>query len=111
MPFMVSASALPIVQAAGPLAGFSRERCRGIEVQVREGKFTAALVQPIPYAGGKVEAARRAGRLALACGDSFTGDLPMLEAAQVAVVVAPAKGSPLSAEALKRGWPVLSQET
>jgi hypothetical protein len=35
----------------------------------------------------------------------------MLEAAQIAVAVAPAGGSPLSIEAEKRGWPVLSQES
>jgi phosphoserine phosphatase len=110
-PFVVSASALPIVSAAAPLAGFSPERCRGIEVEVHEGKFTTRLVPPITYAAGKIDAARRAGHLSLACGDSFTGDLAMMEAAQIAVAVAPAKGSPLSAEALKRGWPVLSQDS
>ena len=107
-PFVVSASALPIVLAAAPLAGFSRDRCRGIEVAVREGKFTAEVRQPITYAAGKVAAVP--GRIALACGDSLAGDLPLLEAARVAVVVAPSAGSPLSAEARKRGWFVLSQD-
>jgi phosphoserine phosphatase len=110
-PVVVSASALPIVLAAAPLAGFAREMCRGIEVRVREGKFTAEVVQPVTYAAGKIAAAARLGRLALACGDSFTGDLAMMEAAQVAVAVAPAAGSPLSIEAHRRGWPVLSQES
>jgi phosphoserine phosphatase len=107
---VVSASALPIVLAAAPLAGFSRERCRGIEVAVREGRFTDQVVAPVTYARGKIEAAQRFGQIALACGDSFTGDLAMLESSRIPVVVAPLAGSPLSAEAVRRGWPVLAQE-
>ena len=107
-PTVVSASAMPIVLAAAPMAGASRERCRGIEVKIRDGRFTGEVMQPITYAAGKIAAA--GGRIALACGDSFTGDLAMLEAADVAVVVAPAAGSPLSQEARKRGWFVLSQD-
>ena len=110
VPFVVSASALPIVLAAAPLAGFPAQKCRGIEVHVREGKFTDAVLQPLTYARGKIAAAEAVGRIALACGDSFTGDLPMMEAAQIAVAVAPAAGSPLSVEARKRGWAVLAQE-
>jgi phosphoserine phosphatase len=110
VPLVISASALPIVLAAAPLAGIPRERCRGIEVRIREGRFTADVVQPITYSGGKVLAAEKAGRLALACGDSFAGDLPMLESAPLAVVVAPESGSPLASEARTRGWPVLSQD-
>jgi phosphoserine phosphatase len=106
---VVSASALPIVLAAAPLAGFARDRCRGIEVAVREGRFTAEVLQPITHGAGKVAAARRVGRIALACGDSFQGDLPLLEAAEVAVAVAPAAGSPLSIEARRRGWFLLDQ--
>lgn len=107
-PFVVSASALPIVLAAAPLAGIRRENCRGIEVRIRDGRFTTEVIEPITYAAGKIAAA--GGRVALACGDSFTGDRAMLEKADVAVVVAPAGGSPLSVEAGKRGWPVLSQD-
>jgi phosphoserine phosphatase len=110
-PFIVSASPLSIVVAAAPLAGFERERCRGIEVRIRGGKFTAEVVKPVSYAAGKIAAAAPFGKLALACGDSLHGDLPMLEAAQIAVVVAPRSGSPLSIEAEKRRWSVLSQES
>lgn len=110
-PMVVSASALPIVLAAAPLAGFARERCRGIEVAIRGGKFTAEIVQPITYAAGKVAAARQGGRIALACGDSYHGDLALLEAARIAVAVAPAGGSPLSSEARRRGWSVLDQDS
>ena len=109
-PFVVSASAQPIVHAAAPLAGFRRDLCRGIEVAVRDGRFTDEVKQPITYAAGKVAVAQFAGRVAVACGDSFTGDLPLLRVAAVPVVVAPAAGSPLSAEAHKSGWFVLSQD-
>src|SRR5438552_17287059 len=46
-PFVVSASALPIVLAAAPLAGFDVTRCRGIEVRVRDGKFTGEVIEPV----------------------------------------------------------------
>jgi phosphoserine phosphatase len=108
-PAVISASAQPIVLAAAPLAGFARERCRGIENRVEGGRFTAELVPPITYAAGKVAALGAAP--GLACGDSLAGDLAMLEAASVAVVVAPSSGSPLSLLARGRGWPVLSQES
>ncbi|MGZ6123428.1 MAG: HAD family hydrolase [Myxococcales bacterium] len=110
-PMVVSASALPIVLAAAPLAGFDRDRCRGIEVAIREGRFTADVLQPITYAAGKVSVARKLGRIALACGDSHQGDLPLLEAADVSVAVAPATGSPLSTEARRRGWFLLDQDS
>lgn len=109
-PFVVSASALPIVHAAAPLAGFRRDLCRGIEVGVRDGKFTDEVKQPLTYAEGKVQVAQFAGRVALACGDSFTGDLPLLRASVLPVVMAPSAGSPLSAEADRNGWFVLSQD-
>ena len=60
-PFVVSASALPIVLAAAPLAGFQRDRCRGIEVRIRDGKFTTR--KNAPSSSG--EASRR--RYASAC--------------------------------------------
>ena len=111
LPMVVSASPLPIVLAAAPLAGFRRERCRGIEVAVRQGRFTSEVMEPVTYAGGKIAAAQAAGPIALACGDSLTGDLAMLESARIAVVVSPARGSPLSAEARRRGWTVLDQDS
>jgi phosphoserine phosphatase len=111
MPMVVSASALPIVLAAAPLAGFSRERCRGIEVAIRDGKFTDEVMHPITYAAGKAAAARQSGRIALACGDSYHGDLPLLEAAEIAVAVAPSAGSPLAIEALRRRWFLLAQDS
>ena len=110
-PFVVSASARPIVLAAAPLAGFAAADCRGIETAVRAGEYTDELIEPVTYAAGKIASAQAAGTLALACGDSLLGDLPMLEAARIAVAVAPRAGSPLSAEAHRRAWPVLNQES
>jgi phosphoserine phosphatase len=110
-PFVVSASPRPIVLAAAPLVGFNAADCRGIETAVRDGKYTADLVEPVTHAEGKVDAAERVGVLALACGDSLMGDLAMLQRARLAVVVAPRGGSPLSTEAHRRAWPVLSQES
>jgi phosphoserine phosphatase len=108
---VVSASPRPIVLAAAPLVGFAPERCHGIEVAVRAGRFTAEVTPPISYAEGKLEAIRKDGPIVLACGDSFNGDLAMLRAARVAVAVAPRSGSPLGDEARRRGWPVLDQDS
>ena len=108
LPVVVSASPLPIVRAAGPLAGFTE--VAGIEVRVRDGRFTDEVLHPVTYAEGKLEAVSRFGPLVLACGDSHTGDLALLSAARIPVVVAPATGSPLATEALRRGWPILNQD-
>ncbi len=80
-------------------------------MRIRGGKFTSEVVEPVSYAEGKIAALRGAGPLVLACGDSYTGDLAMLQAAQVAVAVAPASGSPLAAEAARRSWFVLDQQS
>jgi phosphoserine phosphatase len=108
---VVSASALPIVVAAAPLVGFGPQRCRGITVAVHDGRFTTEVIPPISYAEGKLEAIRNEGAIVVACGDSFNGDLAMLQAARIAVVVAPRSGSPLADEARRHGWPVLDQDS
>jgi len=105
---VVSASPLPIVRAAAPLAGIAEHA--GIEVRIEGGRFTDDILEPITYAQGKVEAAARFGPLIVACGDSLAGDLPLLSAAQIAAVVAPSYGSPLSTEASLRHWYVLNQD-
>lgn len=106
-PVVVSASPQPIVRAAAPLAGFTE--LAGIEVRVRDGHYTAEIAEPVTYAEGKVAAAGRYGDLIVACGDSLTGDLALLEASKVPVVVAPSSGSPLATEAHRRNWVVLDQ--
>jgi HAD superfamily phosphoserine phosphatase-like hydrolase len=107
-PVVVSGSPLPIVRAAAPLAGFSD--FAGIAVRVRDGRFTAEVLEPVTYAGGKVQAAARFGPLIVACGDSLGGDLPLLSAARIPTVVAPSTGSPLATAALRRGWPILCDD-
>ena len=111
-PAVVSASALEIVLAAAPLAGVPVERCSGMTLHDEGGVLTAQLVPPVTYAHGKVLALDLLGLrpLALAAGDSISGDLAMLEAAGIAVVVAPRCGSVLAELAAKRGWAVLPQE-
>ena len=100
IPVVVSASPLPIVRAAAPLAGFTS--WAGIETRIDPaGRFTAEVVEPVTYADGKVRAASRFGPLTLACGDSLAGDLALLSAAHIPVVVAPSHGSPLADEALR----------
>ena len=104
----VSASPLPIIRAAAPLAGFSDSTA--IEVTVENGRFTSEVREPIVYAEGKVQAATQFGPLVVACGDSLTGDLALLSAAKIAVAVAPHSGSPLADEARRRGWTVLTAD-
>ena len=109
-PVIVSASPIEIVRAAAPLAGFSVAQCLGMTVREDQtGRLTAELDGPITYATGKVETLARRGLvpIALACGDSHTGDLAMLSSARVAVCVAPPGGSALAAESAARGWTIL----
>ena len=104
--------ALAVAPEVGAGARFQVLQMRGDAGPiVRDGRFTTEVVRPITYAEGKIAALRESGRIALACGDSLTGDLVMLKTAQVAVVVAPRSGSPLSEEARRRGWAVLDQDS
>jgi phosphoserine phosphatase len=111
-PTIVSASPLPIVQAAAPLAGIPADRCLGIEVRVSQGRYTDRVIDPVPFADGKLAALQTRGwdDVALACGDSLLGDLDLLSEAHIAVVVAASGRSPLADEARCRGWPVLPDD-
>ena len=108
---VVSASPIQIVRAAAALAGVPAARCLGMTTQAdAAGVLTDRLVPPITHAAGKVEALAKAGLGApvLGCGDSVQGDLAMLEAARVRVVVAQGPGGALAEEARRRGWTILS---
>lgn len=108
--WVVSASPVQIVRAAAPLAGVPAERCLGMETRVdAQGIVTDEIVPPITFARGKVEALAKAGlgAPALGCGDSIFGDLALLEASGVAVVVAQGPGGGLAEEARRRGWATL----
>jgi phosphoserine phosphatase len=110
-PWVISASPLPIVLAAAPLLGFAPDLCRGVELQIRDGRFTDRVMEPLTYGAGKVAVLGERARVALACGDSYQGDLLLLQAAEVAVAVAPKAGSPLALEARQRGWFILDQDS
>jgi HAD superfamily phosphoserine phosphatase-like hydrolase len=105
---VVSASPAPIIRAAAPLAGIAEQAA--IEVRICAGRFTGEVLEPVTYAEGKVQAAARFGPLIVACGDSLAGDLALLSAARIPAVVAPSTGSPLAAEALRRGWYILDSD-
>jgi phosphoserine phosphatase len=100
-----------IVRAAAPLAGVPAARCLGMTTRATaEGVLTDEIVPPITYAAGKVEALAKAGfgPLALGCGDSIVGDLALLEAARVPVVIAQGQGGGLAEAARRHGWALLT---
>jgi phosphoserine phosphatase len=104
---VVSASQVDVVRAAVVHAGIPWDRCAGIATRLSPaGLYTDAVLEPITYAAGKVQLAHARGwtPIALAAGDSITGDLPLLESAAVAVAVGEL---PLAAEARRRGWHTL----
>jgi phosphoserine phosphatase len=110
VPVVVSASQIDIVRAAVIHAGIPWDRCAGMCTALdAAGRYTENLIEPLTYAEGKLTAAARAGwgPIRVAAGDSITGDLALLSAAAVPVVVAPASGSALAEEAKKRGWGVI----
>jgi phosphoserine phosphatase len=110
VPVVVSASQIDIVRAAVIHAGIPWDCCTGMATELdRAGRYTDRLVEPLTYAEGKVAAAvdKKWGPIAVAAGDSFTGDLALLQAASAPFVVAAQGPTPLAEEAGRRGWPVL----
>jgi phosphoserine phosphatase len=85
-PFVVSASARPIVLAAAPLAGIAAADCRGIETVVRGGAYTDEVVEPVAPRGGahrggggaaaRLAALRRSAPPRLACPDAAELEKP-----------------------------------
>jgi phosphoserine phosphatase len=106
---IVSASPISIVVAGAKVLQIPASRCAGIEVQVMDGRFTDKPIEPVTYAEGKVLALPVRGwkTPAVACGDSAQGDMPLLQAAKIGVVVAGSAGSPLARIAPQHGWFVL----
>jgi HAD superfamily phosphoserine phosphatase-like hydrolase len=92
--FLVSASPRPIVEAVGAALGFDRSHILAVTARYDERRVMLADVErPIPYGPGKASllASRLSpsgGTLLAAFGDNVF-DLPMLEAAMLAVVVDP----------------------
>jgi phosphatidylglycerophosphatase C len=89
--FLVSASPRPVVEAAGEAWGFDRDHVLAATAPFVDGVMQATVVRPIPYGPGKlVQLRARIGErpLLAAFGDNVF-DVPMLEAARVAVAVEP----------------------
>jgi phosphatidylglycerophosphatase C len=89
--FLVSASPRPVVEAAGAAWGFDRAHVLATTAPFVDGVMQATVVRPIPYGPGKLAQleAHLEGRTLLAAFGDNVFDVPMLEAARVAVAVAP----------------------
>jgi phosphatidylglycerophosphatase C len=89
--FLVSASPRPVVEAASAALGFDRDHVIATTARFSEGVMLPEVVRPIPYGPGKASLLeeRLAGRVLLAAFGDNIFDVPMLEAARVAVIVEP----------------------
>jgi HAD superfamily hydrolase (TIGR01490 family) len=107
--WVVSASPLWIVAVGAAALGIPVERVIAVRANVEEGRLSAAVEQPVPFGPGKVAQLKSRGlKPALAVGNG-EGDLPMLEYADAALVVAPHgdPGNGLVRAAQARGWAVV----
>jgi phosphatidylglycerophosphatase C len=88
---VVSASPLPLVEAACDLVGFAHARA-GVTVVLEGAKYRAEVIRPIPYAEGKVAAIRQHSDLPIvaALGDNRF-DMHMLKASSIPLAVRPKK--------------------
>ena len=107
--WLVSASNGWVIEAAAPMVGAAPTQVLGMRVEVEAGLLTERMVRPLTCNQGKVDAIRQQLHRApdLAVGDSL-GDLEMLEAASLALVVGrhDTPGAELPKLAASRGWPV-----
>ena len=106
--WVVSASPLWIVTVGAAELDIPAERVIAVRAPVERGVLSAAVEQPVPYGPGKVAQLKSRGlKPALAVGNG-EGDLPMLEYADAALVVAPYgdPGNGLVRAAEARGWAV-----
>jgi phosphoserine phosphatase len=89
--FLVSASPRPVVEAAGAALGFDRAHVFAATAPFVQGVMLPEVVRPIPYGPGKAALLReRLGdRMLLAAFGDNAFDVPMLQAARVAVLVEP----------------------
>ena len=83
--FIVSASAQPLLDAAGPFLGVPADHIFGIRLKERAGVILPEIEPPPTYAAGKVwkieHAIRPQWSQVLAFGDSYVSDGPMLRRA------------------------------
>ncbi len=106
--WIVSASPVWIVAVGVEGLGVGLDRVIAVKAEIAAGQLTRRVEQPIPFGPGKVQQLESRGvRPALAVGNG-EGDLPMLEYAGSALVVAPYgdDGNGLVRAANARGWAV-----
>ena len=101
------------IYGAGPLGReLGIEEVLTTELEVKDGRFTGDVVEPLCYSQGKIERARKLlDRHGIALEDvSFYSDsvtdLPLLRAVGTPMIVNP--DARLLREARKQGWPILS---
>ncbi len=107
--WICSASPRWIVVPGALALGIPQKQVIGVTCEVREGKLTGEVEQPVPVGPGKVswlERSKLTPALAVGNGDF---DLDMLEFARHALVISPPDSkNQLVLGALARGWPILS---
>jgi phosphoserine phosphatase len=105
--WVVSASPLWPVVAGANFLGVSPDRVIGVECARSQGRLTREVLRPVPCGAGKVARLKEKGvRPVLAVGNGEL-DLPMLEWAERALVIAPpGEDNPLVKQASERGWPI-----
>ncbi len=101
------------IYGAGPLGReLGIEDVLTTELEVKDGRFTGDVVEPLCYSQGKIERARKLlDRHSIALEDvSFYSDsvtdLPLLRAVGTPMIVNP--DARLLREARKQGWPILN---
>ena len=107
--WVCSASPRWIVTPAALALGIPATQVIGVTCEVRDGKLSGQVEQPVPVGPGKVtwlERAKLTPALAVGNGDF---DLDMLAFAKHALVISPPDShNHLVLEARARGWPILS---
>lgn len=107
--WICSASPRWVVAPGAVALGIPAEQVIGVSCEVREGKLTGEVEQPVPVGPGKVAWLKRhklSPALGVGNGDF---DVDMLEFSKHALVISPPDShNQLVIKARARGWPVLS---
>lgn len=108
--WLCSASPRWVVEAGARCLGIPAEQVIGVSCEVKAGKLTGRVQEPVSAGPGKVAWLERRGVVATLAAGNGALDLDMLAAAVHALVVAPydAPDSALAREGSRRGWPVLT---
>jgi phosphatidylglycerophosphatase C len=105
--WIVSASPVWPVIAGAEILGLPPARVLGVRCEIRDGLLTGEAIEPVPTLHGKVRVLAAQGvRPLIAAGNSVL-DIPMLEAAEHAFVVAPrGEVTEITRIAQAHGWPI-----